>query len=120
MQVGEPSEMGGATPEEIQKIPVLRFTSNVDETRSIAESHISVKSSSNTNSRMEAPTRVGFFRRLLLRKNRRASPVDIEKPDTKHEYSTISFDCAEDAVCAICLSSYEQDELICRLWYVPI
>jgi hypothetical protein len=118
MQVGEPEEMGGASAEEIQKIPVLRFTFHSDETTSIAESHISIKSTG-ANRPPETAARVGFFRRMLLRKARQqANPVDIENPKSKREYPTISFDCTEDSVCAICLSNYEQDELICRLWYV--
>ncbi|KAH8552983.1 hypothetical protein BGW37DRAFT_278919 [Umbelopsis sp. PMI_123] len=118
MQVGEPSDMGGATPEEIQKLPVFRFTENADDTSSIAESHISVKSSANRG--LEAAPRVGFFRRVLRRKSRQAKPVDIEKPEPKREYKTISFDCSEDAICAICLSNYEQDELVCRLCIISI
>ncbi|CAO3660090.1 unnamed protein product [Umbelopsis vinacea] len=116
MQVGEPAEMGGASPEEIQKIPVLRFTFHSDETTSIAESHISIKSTGTTRP-PDTAARVGFFRRMLLRKARQqANPVDIENSKSKREYPTISFDYTEDSVCAICLSNYEQDELICRLW----
>ncbi|KAI8579924.1 hypothetical protein K450DRAFT_239750 [Umbelopsis ramanniana AG] len=114
MQVGEPSEVGGATAEEIQKIPVLRFTDNAADTNSIAESHVSVRSSANRG--LEAAPRVGFFRRMLRRKAGQAKPNDIEKPESKRDHKTISFDCSEDAVCAICLSNYEQDELVCRLW----
>jgi hypothetical protein len=114
MQVGEPSEVGGATPEEIQKIPVFRFTDHTEDTNSIAESHISVKSSANRG--MEAAPRVGFFRRILRRKSGQAKPNDIETLETKSDHKTISFDCSEDAICAICLSNYEQDELVCRLW----
>jgi hypothetical protein len=115
MQVGEPSEIGGASPEEIKKIPVLRFTTDPNETRSIAESHISIKSA--VPARPEQHPRVGFFRRVLLQKTRRAKPQqEPQTPEPKEEHQSISFDNSEDAICAICLSSYEQDELICRLW----
>lgn len=115
MQVGEPSEIGGATPEEIKKIPVLRFTTDPNETSSIAESHISIRSA--VPQRSEQHPRVGFFRRVLLKNTRKAkSQPDLQPPKTMEEYQSISFDNSEDAVCAICLSSYEQDELICRLW----
>ncbi|KAG2181190.1 hypothetical protein INT43_008772 [Umbelopsis isabellina] len=115
MQVGEPSEIGGASPEEIKKIPVLRFTADPNETSSIAESHISIRSA--VPQRSEQHPRVGFFRRVLLKKTRKAkSQPDSQPPKSKEEYQSISFDNSEDAVCAICLSNYEQDELVCRLW----
>ncbi|KAI9251750.1 hypothetical protein BDA99DRAFT_521098 [Phascolomyces articulosus] len=105
----------GATKEEIENIPVFKYKSNepqqqegnhepggVDDTRS---DNVSISPSTTKKKRRS------IFRWLYLLRVKQKKDEDPER-----NYDPITITPIEDAVCPICISEYEDDDLICKLW----
>jgi hypothetical protein len=89
----------GARSEEISKIPVFRYKVSSSEQQQ--------------EQAMPSKKSTGFFSRLL--KGYRHHEVN----DTEGgPYEDMHISSVEDAVCCICLSEYEDNDLICKLWQV--
>ncbi|KAI8148243.1 hypothetical protein BJV82DRAFT_709089 [Fennellomyces sp. T-0311] len=95
----------GATKEEIENVPVYKYKSENAEQPSTSSS----PTSSAAPAVPERKKRSSIFRWFFLRRPK--VPADIER-----NYDPITITPAEDAVCSICLSDYEQDDLVCKLW----
>lgn len=91
----------GARADEISKIPVYRYraTELPSERQQEQENGVVSKKSN------------GFFAKLL--KGYRHHEVSELEGGT---YEEIRITPSEDAVCCICLSEYEDNDLICKLW----
>lgn len=83
--------MVGGTKEELSKIPVFKYKANEEQ---------------QTESVKPTMKKANYFSRF--RKSHGKENI------TTNKYLTIPK--AEDAVCTICLSEYENDELVCKLW----
>lgn len=90
----------GERAEEISKIPVYRFKLS-----QAGEQPQGVTTQSSPKSK-------GFLSKLLHKYLNGDVHGDIE--NGSHEDMYISP--AEDALCCICLSDYENNDLLCRLW----
>ncbi|KAI7848327.1 hypothetical protein BDC45DRAFT_319484 [Circinella umbellata] len=110
----------GATKEEIENVPVYKYesSSNNDEQRQEQEQendnndNISISASSTTSTRTTArKRRRSIFRWLYLLRVKQKSDDDSER-----NYDSITITPIEDAVCPICISEYEDGDLICKLW----
>ncbi|KAG2219535.1 hypothetical protein INT45_003100 [Circinella minor] len=110
----------GATKEEIENVPVYKYksSSNNDEQRQEQEQennnndNTSISTSSTTSTRTTArKRRRSIFRWLYLLRVKQKSDDDSER-----NYDPITITPIEDAVCPICISEYEDDDLICKLW----
>ncbi|KAI8988705.1 hypothetical protein BDB01DRAFT_719129 [Pilobolus umbonatus] len=90
--------MVGGTKEELMTIPIYRF-----------------KSSHHTTSDEDSKSmqhKKNIFQRLISHKRKNRNSND----SCQNEYKMISIEREEDAVCSICLSEYENNDLICKLW----
>ncbi|KAF7724608.1 hypothetical protein EC973_000852 [Apophysomyces ossiformis] len=96
----------GASKSEIQNMPVYRYraTNEAASTESTAQSQGQGEDSKKT-------TKKGFMHRLLKQCRPKREEQDFE---STYEYLTL--DAAEDSVCSICLSEYENNDLLCKLW----
>lgn len=102
--------MTGGTKEEVRAIPVYRFkqeqADGTAETQNIGESQVRTSESQTQQS--------GYFRRTFGKFiHRKKKDEDIER-----SYPSISITPAQDAICSICLSEYEDSDILCKLWYV--
>ncbi|GAA5808144.1 hypothetical protein MFLAVUS_001528 [Mucor flavus] len=99
--------MVGGTKEEIAKIPVFKYRAPI--TSTTAEP---AAANVDQEQQQQQPTmkKANYFRRFLKKPNEKEKD---SLPKTS-KYLTISK--LEDAVCTICLSEYENDELVCKLW----
>ncbi|KAI8876704.1 hypothetical protein K501DRAFT_49410 [Backusella circina FSU 941] len=88
--------MGGATFEEIQKIPVYVFSS----------------STTLAVNRTPTPKPPGRFDRLWLYLGLMEGPRTEAEPD----YPVLIISEEENQICVICLSNYEQGDVLCKLW----
>ena len=118
----------GATKEEIESVPVYKYKSSSNNDEQLEEQeqghgensndnghdNISVSASSTTSTRTTTrKKRRSIFRWLYLLRAKQKSDDDPER-----NYDPITITPIEDAVCPICISEYEDDDLICKLWYV--
>lgn len=90
----------GERAEEISKIPVYCFKlSQAGE----QPQGVTTKSS---------PKSKGFFAKLL----HKYQNADVHDDVENRSYEDMYISPAEDALCCICLSDYENNDLLCRLW----
>ncbi|ORX43082.1 hypothetical protein DM01DRAFT_1411679 [Hesseltinella vesiculosa] len=91
----------GASQEEIQHIPVYKF-------KQIDDPLTSANPSFTTLPAIKKPSWLrSFYARLLRQK---PSPADATS------FPSLRIAPQEDAMCSICLSEYEPDDLLCKLW----
>jgi hypothetical protein len=88
--------MGGATFEEIQKIPVYVFSSSPV---------LAVN-------RKPIPQPPGRFDRLWLY----LGLIDGSSSEDEPDYPVLIISEEENQICVICLSNYEQGDVLCKLW----
>lgn len=120
--------MVGGTKEEIAKIPVFKYkappslnepssssSTNDLEQQGQQQAEIIPKTESST-SRAPTAKKSNYIRRFMKRHQKQESNKSstTPTPETINQYLTIPN--AEDALCSICLSEYENDEIICKLW----
>lgn len=84
--------MVGGTKEEIAKIPVFKYKSTEEQQP--------------TESATPIMKKANYFSKFTKGNSKENVTTD--------KYLTIPK--AEDAICTICLSEYENDELVCKLW----
>lgn len=94
----------GAKNDEISKIPVFRYRVASTSTSTAEQQQEPAASSKKSN---------GFFAKLL-RGYRHHEVNDSESGS----YEDMHISPIEDAMCCICLSEYEDNDLICKLWQV--
>ncbi|KAI9494261.1 hypothetical protein BDB00DRAFT_318509 [Zychaea mexicana] len=114
----------GASKEEIDNVPVYKYKSNEPQeevSSSITNSCDNTSRSSSFSSprqqqqqqeqqqKQQRKKRRSIFRWFFMRRPK-------QQADTERNYDPITITPAEDAVCSICLSEYEQDDLVCKLW----
>ncbi|KAI7895032.1 uncharacterized protein EV154DRAFT_49865 [Mucor mucedo] len=94
----------GARADEISKIPVFRYRATVSQTGEQQQQHQNedVVTSRKSN---------GFFAKLL-KGYRHHDVSELEGGSCEEMRITPS----EDAMCCICLSEYEDNDLVCKLW----
>lgn len=119
LRVGEVVGMGGASAEDIKNIPVKRYRSRTsrpldqdDNSITIAPS-TSVQQPQQPETAAQLATKVGIFTKFMMKT--RPKGKDAEPQDVRF-YEPFEIPNSEDAMCAICLSAYEDDELVCHLW----
>lgn len=102
--------MKGGTKEELAKIPIFKFKSTEsDDTAAPPIGNQQQQSNTDNSATMK---KGNYFRRLM---KRRQSAKNVDSKDNVN-YPHLTIPRADDAVCSICLSEYENDELICKLW----
>jgi hypothetical protein len=99
--------MVGGSKEEIAALPIFKFKSEENGITPVQSSHHSEQKEEDVKKKR----RTGFVN--IFKRRQQKQQADIVE-DGK-EYESISMR-SEDAVCAICLSEYENNELICKLW----
>lgn len=127
LRVGEVVGMGGASTEDIKNIPVKRYRSRT--TVPVDQQHddnsITVappaappppppQQSHQPETATQLATKVGIFTKFMMKTRPKAKD---EQPQDARFYEPFEIPNSEDAMCAICLSAYEDDELVCHLWY---
>lgn len=120
--------MVGGTKDEIAKIPVFKYkappslnepssssSTNDLEQQGQQQAETIPKTESST-SRAPTAKKSNYIRRFMKRHQKQESNKSstTPTPETINQYLTIPN--AEDALCSICLSEYENDEIICKLW----
>lgn len=95
----------GGSKEDLAKIPVFIY-------KTISE--VDTPSSSSTTENTKLKRKPSFTRRWM--KRRQSTTIKEEQEPSKIDNLTISR--SEDAVCSICLSEYENNDLLCKLWQV--
>lgn len=98
--------MVGGTKEEIAKIPVFKYRSPITSTTPTEPAAAAVTTVVQEQQQQPTMKKANYFRRFIRKPN-------DSLPKT-NKYLTIPK--LEDAVCTICLSEYENDELVCKLW----
>ncbi|GAB5593393.1 hypothetical protein Unana1_08293 [Umbelopsis nana] len=126
LRVGEVVGMGGASTEDIKNIPVKRYRSRttvpVDQQHddnsitvvpSAAPPPPPPQQSHQPETATQLATKVGIFTKFMMKTRPKAKD---EQPQDARFYEPFEIPNSEDAMCAICLSAYEDDELVCHLW----
>lgn len=98
----------GGRQEEISKIPIYRFKiSDNQQTQGITTQEITTQGITTQASDKKSK---GFMGKLFQGGYR-------HQLDTEHgTFDDIFIAPSEDALCCICLSEYEDEDLLCRLW----
>lgn len=99
--------MVGGTKEEIAKIPVFKYRAPITSTTTEPAATANVD-----HEQQQQPTmkKANYFRRFLKK------PNEKEKDSLPKTSKYLTIPKLEDAVCTICLSEYENEELVCKLW----
>lgn len=103
--------MEGGSKEELDKIPIFRYKTHTVEQSPEQEQQgcaVSTPVEGETTKRSKS----NFIRRWMKRRH----GVTEQEQSSHIEALTISR--SEDAICSICLSEYENDDLLCKLWQV--
>lgn len=116
--------MGGATPEEIAIIPVFQFNTKPNQILttevsdqiklvhpSSAKDHMAIQVVPEHQQQQQQQHRKGFFDPLWLYLGL------VDPPSkTEPEYELLEIPDVQDQICVICLSSYEDGDILCKLW----
>jgi hypothetical protein len=106
--------MVGGTKDEISKIPVFKYKAPLSD--DLQQQQQQTETVINTTAKKTAePTmkKASYIRRFMKRHQQKENNISNNSPSI-NKYLTIPR--AEDAVCSICLSEYENDEVVCKLW----
>ncbi|KAI8875844.1 hypothetical protein K501DRAFT_279981 [Backusella circina FSU 941] len=118
----------GGSKEEISKIPIFRYKApdenDTASTLSNCNSSTHTSSSQQTKKRESsihttaaaASTRARKARRYFFNLFNRQHRKSNDDSEQGKKYKRLTITRQEDAVCSICLSDYENDDLICKLW----
>jgi hypothetical protein len=103
----------GGRQEEINKIPIYRFKVSGDNDSSSSTHEPSVMTSTATQ-QPQTHKEKGFVFKLLRFRRHQQAIIDAEQG--LGQYDDIFITPTEDALCCICLSEYENNDLVCKLW----
>lgn len=104
-----PGMTAGAAKEELLTIPVFKYQPSGIQTTTADSALPDTPNAPKTSSSSSASSS-SWSRHFLSRFKRDKNDIESES------YTTITIPSSDDAVCSICLSEYEKDDLICKLW----
>lgn len=131
IHVGDAVDMGGASSEEIAKIPVYQFKPNNKPASAVTAATVlaSSRTAPSSSAVMEEIEIHAVPQKPTVRKEEPPSGFmdklwhhlgfkDVSDSVTHEEpvYDTIEIPNEQDQVCAICLSTYESGDILCKLW----
>lgn len=99
----------GGRAEEISNIPVFRFKQSASSDHHAQQQQ---SQSSGAGVTTKATDKKGLLSKLLKGYRNHG----VRDPEISEEYEDIYITPADDALCCICLSEYEESDLLCRLW----
>ncbi|KAI8060658.1 uncharacterized protein B0P05DRAFT_557740 [Gilbertella persicaria] len=97
--------MVGGSKEEIANIPVFKYKKPEQE---------DIQDNTNKSIMSTAQIKKPHWIRRFMQRHQK------NKQEEEQVYETMTLSRPEDAVCSICLCEYEDEDLICKLWYVSL
>lgn len=117
LHVEDAEDMGGASKDEIARIPVYRFKShsNIPATTEDMEMHELPQKPQQQEQVVREQTH-SFWSQLQTRFGLSNESDDQRHIEHEPELDTIEIPNEQDRVCAICLSTYDDGDILCKLW----
>ncbi|CEG77999.1 hypothetical protein RMATCC62417_12668 [Rhizopus microsporus] len=101
--------MEGGSKEELDKIPIFRYKAHTVEQSPEQEQQgctVPTPVEGETTKRSKS----NFIRRWMKHRH------GVTEQEQSSHIEAITIPRSEDAICSICLSEYENDDLLCKLW----
>jgi hypothetical protein len=101
--------MVGGSKEEIANIPVFKYKAMDDTSPVVVDEESAVVDQSSQK-------KPSYIRRFMHFNNNKRRTKQKEQVPHQENLQTLTIPKQEDAICSICLSEYESNELVCKLW----
>lgn len=116
LHVEDAEDMGGASKDEIARIPVYRFKSLSNPPASTEDVEMQELPQKPQQQQVVREQTYGFWSQLQTRFGLSDGSDDQHHIEHEPELDTIEIPNEQDRVCAICLSTYDDGDILCQLW----